>query len=107
MRLIGAIETRSLFNSLAAARRGFTFYLADSARLTTIALGGSGQIPPLAFCCSGRRVACISIFEVAADTAASTGKSRRLIAAVLLTLRLIYSCSVRRFTLEGVTVTGF
>ena len=25
----------------------------------------------------------------------------------LLTLRLIYSCSVRKFSLEGVTVTGF
>jgi len=45
--LVGAIETRSLPSSLAAAHRGFTFYLADpSARLTTIALGGSGE-PPL------------------------------------------------------------
>jgi hypothetical protein len=45
--LVGAIETRSLPRSFAAARRGFTFYLADpSARLTTIALGGSGE-PPL------------------------------------------------------------
>ena len=88
MRLIGAIETRSLFSSLAAARRGFTFYLADSARLTRIALDGSGVLP-LSFCCSGRRVAYISIFEVAADTVASTGKSERLIAAVLLKLRMI------------------
>ena len=32
--MVGAIETRSLPGSLAAARRGFTFYLADpSARL--------------------------------------------------------------------------
>ena len=45
--LVGAIATRSLPRSLAAARRGFTFYLADPcARLTTIALGGSGE-PPL------------------------------------------------------------
>src|SRR5262249_23320613 len=36
--LVGAIETRSLPSSLAAARHGFTFYLADpSARLTSIA----------------------------------------------------------------------
>jgi hypothetical protein len=36
--LVAAIETRSLPSSLAAARRGFTFYLADpSARLTSIA----------------------------------------------------------------------
>jgi hypothetical protein len=35
---VAAIETRSLPSSLAAARRGFTFYLADpSARLTSIA----------------------------------------------------------------------
>jgi len=89
VRLIGAIETRSLFNSLAAARRGFTFYFGDpSARLTRIALDGSGVLP-LSFCCSGRRVAYISIFEVAADTVASTGKSERLIAAVLLKLRMI------------------
>jgi len=56
---ISSIETRSAPGSLAAARRGFTFYLADpSARLklTTIALGGSGE-PPLPFCCNGRRVA--------------------------------------------------
>jgi hypothetical protein len=38
--LVGAIETRSLPTSLAAARRGFTFYLADpSARLTSIVRG--------------------------------------------------------------------
>jgi putative transposase len=36
--LVAAIETRSLPSSLAAAHRGFTFYLADSsARLTSIA----------------------------------------------------------------------
>ncbi len=35
---VAAIETRSLPSSLAAARRGFSFYLADpSARLTSIA----------------------------------------------------------------------
>jgi hypothetical protein len=35
---VGAIETRSLPSSLAAAHYGFTFYLADSsARLTSIA----------------------------------------------------------------------
>jgi hypothetical protein len=35
---VAAIETRSLPSSLAAARRGFTFYLADpSARLPSIA----------------------------------------------------------------------
>ncbi len=35
---VAAIETRSLPSSLAAAHRGFTFYLADpSARLTPIA----------------------------------------------------------------------
>jgi len=51
--LVGAIETRSLPSSLAAARRGFTFYLADpSARLTPIAravpvwraVGGRGAL---------------------------------------------------------------
>jgi len=37
---VAAIETRSLPSSLAAAHRGFTFYLADpSARLTSIAQG--------------------------------------------------------------------
>jgi len=46
---VAAIETRSLPSSLAAARRGFTFYLADpSARLTSIAKAVSGE-PPLPF----------------------------------------------------------
>jgi hypothetical protein len=47
--LVGAIETRSLPSSLAAARRGFTFYLADSSGSVDLnRLGGPGE-PPLPF----------------------------------------------------------
>jgi hypothetical protein len=43
---VAAIETRSLPSSLAAARRGFTFYLADpSARLTSIAKAVRVNLP--------------------------------------------------------------
>jgi len=64
--LVGAIATRSLPSSLAAAWRGFTFYLADpSARLTAIALGGSGE-PPLPAKAWGAFV-----FAVAAEPALS------------------------------------
>ena len=89
--MVGAIETRSLPNSLAAARRGFTFYLADPLGLIDHnRLGGSGE-PPLPgknrspfVSCSGRRachaeaprrrVACIATLVLAAGAAASTGE---------------------------------
>src|SRR5216110_2192210 len=46
---VGAIETRSLPSSLAAARRGFTFYLADPpGSIDLNRQGGSGE-PPLPF----------------------------------------------------------
>ena len=48
---VAAIETRSLPSSLAAARRGFTFYLADpSARLTSIAKAVRVNRPYLTTC---------------------------------------------------------
>jgi hypothetical protein len=70
---------------LAAARRGFTFYLADpSARLTTTpnAFGVRVNRPYLQekgatseFCLlCGRRAGCNAPFVFAADTAASTGE---------------------------------
>src|SRR5947207_9745263 len=53
---VGAIETRSLPSSLAAARRGFTFYLADpSARLTSIAK--AVQVNRRYHFCNGARTA--------------------------------------------------
>jgi len=79
--MVGAIETRSLPNSLAAARRGFTFYLADPLGLIDHnRLGGSGEPPPPGknrrpfVSCSGRRVACIATLVLAAGAAASTGE---------------------------------
>ena len=103
---VGAIETRSLPSSLAAARRGFTFYLADpSARLTTIALGGSGEPPlpgkrrTLLFCCSGGHVACTPTSAVAAGTAASTGE-------ILPDLELLAMNFYRRWRRDDLLLTG-